>query len=295
MKVGVIGAGVVGTAVAVLLKQKGYDIAAVNSLHQASADKLATLTDAAVYQQAADVARIADLLLITTPDREIGRVCREIAQDHGFRTGQTVIHMSGAHLAEILAPAGEQGSTILTVHPLQSLATVEQAIRNLPGTVFGIQGDEQGFALGRRIVDDLGGEAFIVPAVAKPLYHAGACVASNYLVTLMQLATRLLVAANIEPDLALRALLPLVRGTLNNLEKVGLPWALTGPIARGDTNTVSDHLAAMNELAPQGLDLYRLLGQATIPIGLEKGTLKEDKAGELEEIFNQISLKEDQQ
>jgi predicted short-subunit dehydrogenase-like oxidoreductase (DUF2520 family) len=117
------------------------------------------------------------------------------------------------------------------------------------------------------------------------LYHAAAVFACNYMVTLVKLATDLWQTFNIPPQKATQALLPLLKGTIHNIETVGIPQCLTGPIARGDTGTIRKHLDALNHKAPQLVATYRELGLQTIPIAVAKGRINNSQAQELEAIL----------
>jgi predicted short-subunit dehydrogenase-like oxidoreductase (DUF2520 family) len=131
----------------------------------------------------------------------------------------------------------------------------------------------------------LDGDWVELKAGDKVLYHAAAVIACNYLVTLVKLATDLWQTFSIPSDQATRALLPLIRGTVHNIDTVGLPQCLTGPIARGDTGTIQKHLAALEQRAPAIASAYRELGLQTIPIALAKGKIDEEKAKELEALL----------
>jgi len=182
--------------------------------------------------------------------------------------------------------AKEFGAQVASVHPLQSFASLDAAVANLPGSVFSIEGDREAYDIAVELVKALGGEYFFIDSDAKPLYHAGACVVSNYLVTLIDLGGRLLEKAGIPADQAHRALMPLVRGTLNNIEKIGIPKALTGPIARGDIATISKHLACMESMAEAQIEMYRVLGYHTIPIAQAKGNIDGDTARKFQELLD---------
>ncbi|MGI6286362.1 Rossmann-like and DUF2520 domain-containing protein [Neomoorella humiferrea] len=273
LRVGIVGTGAVGTGMGILLRQRGYDIIGVASRTPASARRAAARLNCPVFERPEELARQAEVVFITTNDQAIGPVTEAIAAHGGFHPGQTVIHMSGSLSSGILEPARRAGALALSLHPLQSCTDAERAVANLPGSVFSLEGDEQALPLGKRLVADLGGEYFVISSAAKPLYHAAACVASNYLVSLIDLSRRLMQAAGVEPTLAGRALMPLIKGTLDNIEAVGIPQALTGPIARGDLDTIRDHLKAMGNVPAEVDELYCALGRYTAGLAVRKGTI----------------------
>ncbi len=167
-------------------------------------------------------------------------------------------------------------------HPLQTFAGVKQAIENIPGSTFALEAEEPLLTTLKNMAAALGGHWIELKASDKVAYHAAAVFASNYLVTLVKMATDLWQTFSIPTDQATRALLPLIRGTLHNIETIGIPQCLTGPIARGDTGTVNKHLKALHEKAPALLFPYKELGLQTIPIALAKGKIDKKQAGELE-------------
>jgi len=285
-KMGIIGSGVVGTAVGVVLNTKGYEITGVHDIKSESTRQLVERIGCTAYLAPQDVARSADILFITTSDSMIQEVVDKLADSQAFHQGQVIVHMSGAQSSEILDRAKEFGAHVLSVHPLQSFANLEGAIANLPGSVFSIEGDRTAYNAAVCIVESLGGEYFFIDRKAKPLYHAGACVVSNYLVTLLDLGTKLLESTGIPASMATRALLPLVHGTINNVENIGVPKALTGPIARGDISTIYKHLDCMEEMAPDLVKLYTLLGYYTAPIAQEKGTIDQKAVEEFQQLFS---------
>ena len=284
-RVAIIGAGVLGTAVAVQLNQKGYKIVTVRSRRAESAQRLTGLTGAECCSNAASAAAAAEIVFLTVPDRVIAQTAEEIARDAGFRSGQLVIHMSGALAAGILAPAKEAGAAIVSLHPLQSFASVDIAIRNLPGSFYSLQGDPEGIKVAGQIVADLEGRSFLLPPDGKPLYHLGACIVSNYLVALVHSALSLYQTIGLNAETALEALLPLVKGTLANIEKLGPTQALTGPVARGDIATLEQHLEAMRKLPAIYEHIYSVLGTYTAEIALEKGTIDNKVAEEISAIL----------
>jgi predicted short-subunit dehydrogenase-like oxidoreductase (DUF2520 family) len=283
-KIGFIGAGTVGTALAVRLSGKGYPVVAVSSRTKASAQRLA---EAVPTCQALDsnqaVADSARLVFITTPDGVIAPVAAEIK----WHPGQSVVHCSGADSTDILEPARKRGAQVGGFHPLQTFASVTHAIENIPGSTFAIEADEPLFTELREMAASLEGNSIRLGAGDKVLYHAAAVIACNYLVTLVKLATDLWQSFGVPPKQATQALLPLLRGTLNNIDNVGIPDCLTGPIARGDSGTIEKHISALERTAPGILSTYRELGSQTIPIALAKGKIDERKARELQTLLKE--------
>jgi predicted short-subunit dehydrogenase-like oxidoreductase (DUF2520 family) len=282
LKIGFIGAGTTGTALAVRLAQHGYPVTAVASRSLTSAEKLAArISGCKVYSGAQEVADVAQLVFITTPDDTISRVATEIK----WHTEQSVVHCSGAHSVDILEPAKRQGANTGCFHPLQTFASVNQAIDNIPGSTFAIEAEETLASILKDMATALEGDWVILKAGDKVLYHAAAVIACNYLVTLVKLATDLWQTFEVPPAHATKALMPLLRGTLSNIENVGLPNCLTGPIARGDLGTISRHLESLSKQAPSLLGIYKELGRQTVPIALAKGKIDSQRAEELNTLL----------
>ena len=286
---GFIGTGTVGSALARALSRAGYRILAVHNRTPEKASHLAaSIEGSRAVGSAQDVVDACDLVFLTVPDDFIEPLCQsldwtrhqtaESPSDSAPRApARAAIHTSGAASIDILQSARDQGAEVGVFHPLQTLARPEDAERNLPGSGFGIEAssDELRATL-EEMARALGGTPLLLGG-EKALYHASAVIASNYLVTLLGLASSLWEPLGLTRDEGLRALLPLVRGTLNNLERIGLPDALTGPIARGDAGTISRHLEALGRVAPELLPVYKELARRTIPIARAKGSL--DEAG----------------
>jgi len=284
LKLGFIGAGIVGTALAVRLSSKGYPVIAVSSRSQTSARKLAqAVNDCQAFENKQDVADAAELVFITTPDDVIASVVTEIQ----WHKGQSVVHCSGALSTDILEPAKKLGAQVGTFHPLQTFASVKQAIENIPGSTFTVEAEEPLLSMLKDIATALDGRWIELKADDKVAYHAAAVIVCNYLVTLIKLATDLWQSFGIPPHQATQALMPLIRGTIHNIETVGIPQCLTGPIARGDTGTIKKHLAVLQKVAPALISTYQELGRQTIPIALAKGRINKHQAEELQAILKE--------
>jgi predicted short-subunit dehydrogenase-like oxidoreductase (DUF2520 family) len=283
LKTGFIGAGTTGTALAVRLSQKGWPVVAVSSRTSSSAQKLARrVPDCQVYHTAQELADLAEMVFITTPDDVIAQVCSEV----GWHKGQSVLHCSGAHSTDILEPARQLGAAVGSFHPLQTFADVDQAIENMSGSTFALEAEEPLLSTLKELTHLLNGHWVGLKQGDKVLYHAAAVFACNYLVTLVKLALDLWKDFGVSSNEATRALLPLLRGTLNNIDSIGLPNCLTGPVARGDVGTIERHLGALDVKNPSLLTAYKELGLQTIPIALAKGKVKEQKAEEMKTLLS---------
>ena len=276
--IGIIGAGVTGTALADRLFQQGYRVTAVNSRTLASAQRLASsITGCAICNNPQQVADLAQAVFITTPDDKIA----DIASSLNWHAGQIVIHCSGVHSTDILEPARKCGAHTCCLHPLQTFASIEEAIHNMHGSTFALEGDEEALAVAGEMATALQGNIIRLKASDKILYHAAAVTLSNYLVTLMKTAADLWQSFGVNQEDAVKAMLPLLKGTVNNIERVGIPGCLTGPIARGDIGTVQKHVQALEKDHPGALDTYRTLGLQTISIALSKGRISIETADDL--------------
>jgi predicted short-subunit dehydrogenase-like oxidoreductase (DUF2520 family) len=289
MKIGFIGAGIVGSALALQITKKGYEVTAVSSRRHDSAEKLAAqITGCKAAARNQTVADAADLVFITTPDDAIGKTAAKIK----WHSGQSVVHCSGADSLDVLEPARKSGARTGSFHPLQTFATVRRALENTPGSTFAIEAKEPLLSALKKMADDLECQSIELKAADKALYHASAVIASNYLITLVKMATDLWQAIGVPREEATRALVPLLKGTVNNIETIGLPGCLTGPIARGDAGTVEKHLKAIQTNAPELLAAYVELAIQTIPIAKEKGKLNERQAEKLISIASKESVRQ---
>lgn len=284
--VAIIGAGKVGNILAKALYKQGYQLVGIASGTIESAGKLARQFGVPGVTKASDVTQYADIVFVATPDRCIGQVVEEVAQDGGFRSGQFVFHTSGGVSVETLSPASEKGAFIGCMHPLQSFADTESAIDTINGIYFALGGHEQAIGLAEEIVKQFDGQSFIIPDKDRPLYHAAACIVSNYFVSLMHWATQIYAGFGLSPQQAAAALMPLVQGTVGNLQHLGPTQALTGPVSRGDGLTIAAHLAALENVNEK--KLYAELGLYTLRVALEKGTVDEQQVIMLRSILGNI-------
>ena len=269
-EVSIIGAGRLGTTLAVALDARGYSIRSLVARRRASARKAASLLDGEVQTLAVkqlDSLRPADLFLITTPDDQIAEVAAQLARLETSKRKPAALHTSGALSAEALAPLRARGWHTGSIHPLISVSDAPEDIATLEGAFWSVEGDKAALRVGKAIVRDLGGKSFSIRSEDKPLYHAAAVMSAGNVVALFDVAIEMLVQCGLKRSEAQRILLPLIASTVRNLETKDPVDALTGTFARGDVETVKLHLASLKrQKLADALELYRLLGKRSLKL-----------------------------
>lgn len=226
------------------------------------------------------------LAVLAVPDPTVAAVAaglRVASRD----ASAAVLHVSGALGLAPLEPARARGWLVGSFHPLQSFPAEREAAA-FKGITVAVDGSAPGLIADlERLAADLGGRPKRVPDADRSLYHAAAVLGSNYVVALVGVAAAILAKAGWTRDEAVAALVPLLRGVADNLEESGLPAALTGPVARGDVDTVRRHLEAVEgaESAPRlHARVYRIVGLAALELAREAG-LDETAARRIEEAL----------
>lgn len=282
MDLAVVGAGRVGTSLAVLWRRGGHRIVAVAG-GAATPERAARFLPDVPVLDAVGAAKAAEIVVIATPDAAIGSVCEEMATAGALEAANAVVHASGATGLGALASAASTGASTLSVHPLQTCPTVEAGVERIPGSTFAVTAqDEEGYALGEALARDAGGHPVRIDDERKPLYHAAAVFASNYLVTVTALAEELGLAAGIEDPIA--AFAPLQEATLANIARVGPAEALTGPAVRGDAITLQRNLEALDRYAPGAVRSYVVLADLALALADRSGRAPGDRPA-VEEVL----------
>ncbi len=283
MNVSIVGAGRVGTAVAVLLTRAGHRIVAVSG-RGPSRDRASRFLPDVAFLEPEEAVRAGELVVIAVPDDEIPGIVARCADAGAFRSGQWVVHLSGAAGLDVLAPARAAGARPLALHPLQTFPDVAGALDRIPGCPMAITADDpEGFLVGERIADDLGTHPFRLEDRVRPLYHAAAVFASNYLIVASGIAEELFRAAGV-PD-PLHAMLPLQRASLGNVERLGPTRALTGPAVRGDATTIERNLTALRESASHAVPAYLALCRLALDTGSASDRLSAEGRAAVEEVL----------
>lgn len=260
----IVGAGRMGQGIGLGLAAAGWDVTLLVRTARPVPAPLRLMAGPA----AGDVLSAAPLVLIATPDDQIGAAAAALAATGGVGPDHVVLHLSGLLDRTALAPLAGTGAGLGSFHPLQTVAEPADAPGRLRGAFAGIEGDSRALAQGRRVAAGLGMTAVPLDPAAKPLYHAGAVLSANYTTALVGVAERLALRAGVPADVARRMYLPLVAGAARNLAERGVAAALTGPIRRADLGTIRAHLAALpDDIRP----LYRMLGLAALELAREAG------------------------
>lgn len=293
MQIAFIGAGKVGKALGLYLKNNGITIIGYYSRSYQSAVNAARLTDTSPYCSLTELIKAADVIAITTPDDVIAEVADQIsaAVSADSQLALTIAdksfaHMSGVYSSELLENLSDLGATTFSLHPLLAFTEPERSAKALENAYFAIDGSGAHY---QQIFDKLAGISDNLIEIApeeKALYHAALAVISNYQITIADLGLRMLTEAGFTREQALQFVEPLVRQTVDNLFVQDSGQALTGPIARGDAGTVAKHVQALAETNEEWLESYCQLGKQTIDLALRAKRINKEQATNLREVLN---------
>ncbi len=269
--IGFIGIGVLGKGLALALAARGYRVIAAHSRRPASAQWLTgRIPDCQTFGSAQELADTVDLVFITTQDANIEPVVSALA----WRPDQGVVHCSGAQSTGILRSAADQGALTGSFHPFQTFAGIdqpEQTADRMKGVIFAVTGEGWVGDMLRRMAGDLGGRPVSISDQDRPLYHAAAVLGCGFLVPVFQAAIEVWRAMGFSTEEALEALYPLAHTTLETVANNGVEASVTGPIVRGDADTIRAHLEAIFQRVPNILPLYGALAEASLPLATGKG------------------------
>jgi predicted short-subunit dehydrogenase-like oxidoreductase (DUF2520 family) len=267
-RIGVVGAGRVGAVLAAALRAAGHEIVSAAGESTASHERMAALLPGVPGGKPTDVARNCDLLLLTVPDDMLENVVTTSVGAGAIREGQFVCHTSGRHGLAVLEAASAIGARPLAMHPAMTFTGTAVDLDRLSGCVFGVTTEGSGRAVAESLVKDLGGIPMWVAEDKRTLYHAGLAHGANHLVTLVSQAMELLAASGAEdPAATLRP--------------------LTGPIVRGDVNTVRAHLTEIAATAPATIPSYVELAKATADRALLDGRLMPIRAVKIVRLLDE--------
>jgi predicted short-subunit dehydrogenase-like oxidoreductase (DUF2520 family) len=281
---GFIGAGRMGTALAWGLARRGYAVAAVSSRSPDSAGRLAAgIAGCRTMPDPQVLADSVGLVMLTVPDDAIAATCAGLR----WRAGQAVVHCSGATELRALAPAASSGAHTGGFHPLQMFTEPETALRGLPGCTIAVEAEQPLLETLSAMAEALGCHTLRLPPGKRALYHAGAGYVAAFVNALVKDALAVWSPLGLSQTDAIRALLPLLRGTADSIERSGPALGMAGPVSRGDLGTVEEHVRALRALDAGLLDLYRRLALRTVALGIERGSLAPEKAAALRALLQE--------
>ena len=277
LKFGFIGAGQVGTAMSMYLKHNGFNVNGFYSINYEDAVFSGKLCNADAYKNLCELIENCNFIFITTNDDSIISVVKQIVDLDISLENYSFAHTSGAISSDILMPLAKIGGNIFSIHPLQSFASVSDSIIKLKNTMFVIEGNQEINVI-KGILEKTGNKYKEIDKSKKYLYHAGACIISNYLVTLINNGYKLFEQAGFENDDIYYMINSLLESTIYNINKKGVENALTGPIKRGDIQTVTYHIDNIKD--KEIVNFYKDLGLHTLRLIKDEG-----KKTDLEKIL----------
>lgn len=283
-RIGVVGAGRVGAVIAAALSRAAgsgeprHEVVAVAGESEASRSRIDTLLPGVHVDKPSGVARACDVLLLTVPDDMLANVVNMLSASGAIRPGQYVVHTSGRHGLAVLSPAADLGAHVLAMHPAMTFTGTRVDLSRLAGCMYGVTASPDTEALAKALVSDLEGRIAWVPEECRTIYHAGLAHGANHLVTLVSQAMDLVRESGADDPAA--TLRPLLTAALDNALTFG-DAALTGPIIRGDVNTVRAHLAEIAAGAPTSLQSYVVLARATANRAVLDGRLLPIRAAKI--------------
>jgi len=281
-RIAFIGAGRLATGLAMAFAAGGLAVVAAASRSPASASRLAARVPRCQRMDAQQAVDAADIVFITAPDDAIGMAASGLR----WRAGMAAVHCSGATELTALASAAAAGAHIGGFHPLQTFTDPDAALASLPGCTISIEADSPLLETLQGMAAAIGCNSIRLPAGCRARYHASGGYASQFVNVLLREATDIWKTFGIAEEDAVRALLPLLKGTIASIESAGVAQGMPGPVSRGDVGTVKRHVESLAQVSDEALNLYCELAHRTIALAVERGSLDAEKAEALRKILS---------
>lgn len=270
-RLNIIGCGKLGQSLARLWHDAElFEIGSIlNQTPQSSEKAVMHIGAGQVCNQLSEVTP-ADLWLISTNDQSIPVISELLSARKVLRPADTVFHCSGALSSDVLRDCKNARAYIASVHPVMSFASPLSDEKDFNGVFCGAEGDNDALKLIEPAFESIGGKCFRITSEHKTLYHAATVMCCNYLTALTEVSSQLFQQAGLDPSISQQLMQPIMEATMANIFQYGTAAALTGPIARGDAQTVSQHLGAIE--APVTRDIYQSLGKVALELSQQQGS-----------------------
>lgn len=283
--VSIIGAGRLGTALGAALSKKGFRLKALSCRTLRSAEESRkVIGEGKASVDNIQTARAGDIVFLCLPDEEISKVVKKLDGANIRWAEKYVFHCSGLLPSKILDPLKTKGASTASLHPIQSFADKRTPPEHFENIYFGVEGGKKALIKSRKIITELGGRSFIIKAENKALYHMACSIASNFLVVLLEMASSLLHQVGLQEEKAFQILLPLAEGTLHNVKEFDIQSSLTGPVMRGDRESIERHLEALSK-SPLYRETYTQLALHALEMVKKEKKLSTQKIKALKELL----------
>ncbi|MGD0037431.1 MAG: DUF2520 domain-containing protein [Bacteroidota bacterium] len=286
--ISIVGAGKVGTTLAMLFHHAGYRIVSVISQKRNSARKLARLVKCKNYSDSlSDIHSATRIILIAVPEEYIFGIAKEITKHSNLNFSKlAVFHTSGSLTSDALKPLYMKGAVTFSLHPIQSFSkasTLAHQMARMKSIFYGFQGNKTALSLAHQLVKDLHGKLVKIPKEEKILYHITCVFASNYSTVLLGVVDEL--TKRIGGGIKLASFEPLVKTSIENAFQQTPKMALTGPIARGSSETIENHLYKLRKADKSLSLLYQQIGLQALKMATMKKSLKPKVAKQIQQIL----------
>ena len=283
LRIGIIGAGRVGAVLGAALSRAGHHVVGVTAVSDLSRLRAEALLPGVPVVDVPTVVQGVDLVLVAVPDDAMGPLIASLAANGHVTPGQFWAHPSGRHDIEVLEPAVDAGAGAVAIHPVMTFTGTSVDLARLADCPFGVTASPGLRPVAEALVVEMGGDPVWVPDEHRATYHAALSYGANYLITLVAQSLELLHSAGIEAPQRLIA--PLLSASLDNALRLG-DQALTGPVMRGDADSVAAHLQAIELVSAEAALGYRALARLTADRAVEAGLLSSRDAESLLDVLS---------
>lgn len=266
-----IGAGKVGTSLGKYFTEKGYNISGMYNKTQPSLLESCNFLKTKPFYDLQELVCNSDIIFITTPDNVINTVCDELVSLQNLK-GKFFCHCSGSLSSKVLSKINNYGAYTYSLHPLWAFSDKFTSYKNFQNAYISLEGTQSKISTIEDFITTLGNNFFLLSSENKSLYHASTVSVSNFVLALIKQGSDYLKLCGVDNESAIKALTPLILNNINNFNDKGLLNSLTGPIERGDFETISNHISSIPE---EDIDLYKNLSRKLLALAKEKNIARD--------------------